>query len=144
MPVSKRKSFAHIEGLRDFLDDMGVAKREMANAERVFGSIAAATVVSLARQNASGQGKLASKAAQDLKVVGSSTVQYGGKAYSFGAEFGAIQWHQFKEWRGNKDDAGYFFWPAIREFRDRDMLELWVKEVWTVMEKAWASGKLAA
>jgi hypothetical protein len=136
MPVSKRVAYAHIEGLREFLQGMGVAKREMENAERVFGAIAAATVINTAKQNASGVSRLAAKAAQDLRVVGSNTVQYGGKPYSFGAEFGAVQWHQFREWRGNQDDAGYFLWPAIREFRNDDMLDLWVKEVWSVMEKA--------
>lgn len=28
-------------------------------------------------------------------------------------------WNQFKPWRGNGDDAGYFLWPAIRQSRDQ-------------------------
>lgn len=47
---------------------------------------------------------------------------------AIGAEFGAYRnklrstkrgpvkgWRQFREWRGNKDKAGYFLWPTIRE-----------------------------
>lgn len=130
--------YARIEGLREFLQDMGVAKHNIADAERVFGAIAAATVVSMAKQTAAGIGKMQIAAAQDLKVVGSGTVQYGGRPYSIGAEFGAIQWHQFNEWRGNLNDAGYFLWPSIREFRDEDMLDLWARTVWEQMKKSFA------
>ena len=33
--------------------------------------------------------------------------------YAMGAEFGAGR-PQFKPWRGNSTNAGYFLWPAIR------------------------------
>jgi hypothetical protein len=33
----------------------------------------------------------------------------------WGAEFGADRYTQFLPWRGNKEGAGYFLWPAIRD-----------------------------
>jgi hypothetical protein len=136
MARTQATKYARIEGLREFLRDMGVAKQNIENAERVFGAIAAATVVSMAKQKA--YTKQMKAAAQDLKVVGSGTVQYGGRPYSIGAEFGAIQWHQFQDWKGNQDDAGHFLWPSIREFRDEDMLDLWARTVWEQMKQSFA------
>ncbi len=125
-----RKSYITFEGLRDFLKDLGAAESELDDAERVFKTLAAATVVTRAKDIARGVGRQQTRASQDVKVAGPGTVVYGGLPWSFGAEFGAIVYKQFPLWRGNKEDAGYFFWPAIREFRDQDMLELWVREVW--------------
>jgi hypothetical protein len=138
--TNNRKSYAKIEGLDDFLRSMGVLDRDIKRAETVFETLAASTVVSLSKSNASSVGTQQARASEDLRVIGAGTVQYGGKAWSFGAEFGSILYGQFPEWRGNKDDAGYFLWPAIREFRDDDMLELWVKEVWGAVEHLF-SGK---
>lgn len=141
MPVSRRKSFAHIEGLEEFIRDAGVAERNMKDAEKVFMAVAATTVAEGARQMGREQGGVAEKAATDVRVAALGTVAYGGEAYSFGAEFGAIQWKQFDEWRGNGTDAGYFFWPAIREFRDEKMLDQWVKHVWENVKFAFPESK---
>lgn len=132
---SKRKQTqATIVGLQDFLRDMGVIPREMRRAEQVFQSIAATTVSATAKQFAQMEGPQQVLYAQTLKPMGNGTVQYGGIGGSMGAEFGAIIYAQFPEWRGNKQDAGYFFWPAIRQFRDEDMINLWVREVWEVVK----------
>lgn len=131
---TNRKQYAQIEGLQDFIKDMGVAPKEIKRAEEIFNQLAAHSVVQMAKDNATHFGKQQARAAEDVRAIGSGTVQYGGKAWSFGAEFGSIQYGQFPDWRGNKDDAGYFLWPAIREFRDEDMLNLWVREVWTAVE----------
>lgn len=131
---ARDKSYAHIDGLSDFLKDMGVLPAQMARAERIFQTLAATTVLTLAQANARDFGRQQNRAAEDLKVAGPGTVVYGGKAWSFGAEFGSYQFKQFPEWRGNKEDAGYFFWPAIGEFRDEDMINQWVQEVWSVVE----------
>lgn len=132
--TSRNKSYAHIEGLKDFLKDMGVAEANIRDAEKVFATIAASTVEQRAKDMAVAEGRLPGLASQEVKVAGPGTVVYGGKGYSMGAEFGALQYKQFEAWRGNKDEAGYFFWPAIREFRDEDMLNLWVDEVWKVIK----------
>jgi len=131
---SKRTQYAQIEGLQDFLKDMGVLPAQMKRAESVFETLAAATVVTTAKHFAQEYGSQQMRAATTLQQRGGGTVQYGGLPFAMGAEFGAIQYGQFPEWRGNKDDAGYFFWPAIRNFRDDDMLDLWVREVWEVVQ----------
>lgn len=136
----KRSQYVKFDGLEDFLKDMGVLPKDMKRAQDIFGTLAAATVVSLAKQNASEYGKPQQiRAAEDVRAIGQGTVQFGGKAQDWGAEFGAYVYHQFPEWRGNKDDAGYFLWPAIREFRDEDMFNLWVREVWTVISKLFSN-----
>lgn len=141
MPTSQRspqkkrpEQYARIEGLDDFLKDMGVLPANMKRAEQVFETLAGATVVSSAKVLAAGEGSQQVRASQTLKQLGAGVVQYGGLPYAMGAEYGSILYGQFPEWRGNREDAGYFFWPAIREFRDDDMLNLWVREVWTVVE----------
>jgi hypothetical protein len=131
---SGRKQFATIEGLEDFLKDMGVIPSEMARATKVFQSIAAATVYTTAKELASQTGAQQVKYGATLRQMGGGTVSYGGTPGAMGAEFGSILYGQFPDWRGNKEDAGYFFWPAIREFRDEDMINLWVKQVWEVVQ----------
>lgn len=134
MASNKNTSYATINGLQDFLKDVGVIPAHMKRAESVFQSIAAATVVATAKELAATEGQQQIRYALTLRAMGQGTVAYGGQPGSMGAEFGAIIWAQFPEWRGNRDDAGYFFWPAIREFRDEDMINLWVRQVWTVVE----------
>jgi len=130
----RTKSYAHIEGLKDFLKDVGVLPSQMARAEQVFMTIAAATVIAQAKSIAMGEGRQQVAASQTLQQMGQGIVQYGGTPWAMGAEFGSIVYGQFPEWRGNKSDAGYFFWPAVRDFRDEDMINLWVREVWEVVE----------
>lgn len=132
--ASRSKSYARIDGLKDFLADVGVIPSQMARAEQVFMTIAAATVIAQAKDNATKEGRQQQRAAQTLTQMGSGIVQYGGTPWAMGAEYGSILYGQFPEWRGNKQDAGYFFWPAVRDFRDEDMINLWVREVWAVVE----------
>lgn len=131
---SKKSTYATIEGLDDFLKDMGVLPSQMARAEKVFQTIAAATVYTTAKQMAVEQGPQAVHFGVTLRQMGGGTVAYGGMPGAMGAEFGSYVYGQFPAWRGNRENAGYFFWPAIREFRDDDMLNLWVREVWTVVQ----------
>lgn len=139
MASNNRDNFtASIGGLREFINSLGVAPRYLDAAEEVFMATAAATVVVRAKEIAAGEGRQQKKAASMGVARGNQpgTVTYGGFPWAMGAEFGALQWKQFPNWRGNKDEAGYFFWPAIRDFRDNDMLELWVKEAWKVIKPA--------
>lgn len=69
-------------------------------------------------------GGVAAKTAPSIEAKGYTTaaaVSFGGAGYPFagGAEFGAIRYKQFKPWRGNSSDAGYFVYPAIRQDADR-------------------------
>jgi|ERR1043166_7151642 hypothetical protein len=132
---TKRKQVAAtIDGLQGFLKDMGVLPAQMQRAEKVFQTIAAATVYATAKQMAIEEGPQQVLFGQTLRQTGNGTVTYGGMPGAMGAEFGAIIYAQFPEWRGNKEDAGYFFWPAIREFRDEDMINLWARQVWEVVK----------
>ena len=77
-----------------------------------------------ARAAAHTLGGVAAKVAPSIKAKGGTTsagVSFGGAAYPFagGAEFGAMKYKQFKPWRGNSSDAGYFVYPAIRQDADR-------------------------
>ncbi len=38
--------------------------------------------------------------------------------HALGHEFGSQRFKQFPDWSGSSDNAGHFFWPAIRESRD--------------------------
>ena len=97
-------------------------------------TIAAATVIAQAKDYAGKVGPQQKRASETLVQMGKGIVQYGGTPWAMGAEYGSILYGQFPEWRGNKEDAGYFFWPAVRDFRDEDMINLWVREVWSVVE----------
>lgn len=46
-----------------------------------------------------------------------------------------LGWNQFKPWRGNDANAGYFLWPSIRENAD-DVRELYAD----LVEKLWSEG----
>lgn len=131
-----RKTYANFEGLTDFLRDVGVAAHNIPHATRVFEAVASATVSVMAREKAMAHSPLDALASKDIRVEKPGTVAYGGRAYDFGAEFGSYQYKQFETWRGNQDDAGYFFWPSIREFRDKDMLDQWAKEAWKYIKPA--------
>lgn len=128
-----------VQGLSDFVRDLGMIPSQVAAAERIFGAVSARSVVERARQQALSGSRIQVRSAGDV-IVGSAanTVMYGGKPWNMGAEFGAIQYPQFEPWRGNKDEAGYFLWPAIREFRDEDMLEQWVRIVYEQISKAFS------
>jgi hypothetical protein len=131
---TSKKTYATIDGMKDFLKDMGVIPAQMQRAEKVFQTIAAATVYAEAKQRAIETGPQQVLFAQTLKQMGGGTVSYGGVPGAMGAEFGAIVFAQFPEWRGNREEAGYFFWPAIRNFRDEEMINLWAREVWEVVK----------
>lgn len=77
-----------------------------------------------ARAAALSIGGVAGHVAPSIKPVGGVSgagVALGGAAYPMagGAEFGSLRFKQFKPWRGNGSDAGYFVYPAIRADADR-------------------------
>lgn len=114
------------EGFKEFSRDLSrLTGLDIPTAEKVFRGLASVYIVKRAIASAISQGGVAAKSSSDIRVGGPGVVIYGGSAYSFGAEFGAYRYKQFKEWRGNKDDAGYFLWPTVREYRDKRMLNDW-------------------
>lgn len=59
----------------------------------------------------------ASSGSADARVsVGDPNVPW-----AMGHEFGSNRFKQFPSWRGSNADAGWFFWPAIREAREEDI-----------------------
>lgn len=77
-----------------------------------------------ARASAQSQGGVAGHVAPSIQAKGyttSAAVAFGGSGYEMagGAEFGSIRFKQFKTWRGNSGDAGYFLYPTIRNDADR-------------------------
>lgn len=71
-------------------------------------------------------GGVAAKTAPSITAAARNVaagVSFGGTAYPFamGAEFGSYRFNQFKAWRGNGSDAGYFVYPAIRQ--DAEQIE---------------------
>lgn len=138
-PRGRGKTHLQIQGLDDFLRDLKLLPGRWKAAEQVFEATAAVTVAQRAKAMARSGDKIQARSAADIRVGGHGTVVYGGQGYSMGAEFGAYRYNQFKTWRGNQDDAGYFLWPTIRKFRDDDMLDEWAKEVWRAIKPAFPS-----
>lgn len=126
----------YIEGLDDFVRDLGVTPGRVKAAEKAFLQLAATRVMVWAREGARGLGGAAGKSAKDIKTGRLGEVKYGGKPYNLGAEFGSYQYKQFDTWRGSGEDSGYFLWPAIRRFRDNAMLDLWLQESWSALSDA--------
>ena len=137
MPSPGNTSYAHIDysDVTAFARDIARTPVDIAKAENRFYAASVGAVIGMAQAEAATVGRQAAKAAADLKPIGINTVLYGGKGYSKGAEFGSIQYKQFKMWRGNSDDAGYFLWPAIRQFRDKEFRTEWDRSVWTVIQR---------
>lgn len=123
-----------VEGLEQFLRDLNLAPTQLKQADRLFRTLAAQKVRDMARRNADAEGSVAAKASTDVRVSGLGRVTLSGNPYDMGAEFGSYQYHQFQRWRGSGDDAGYFFWPAIREYRDKSMSEDWIKNAWKALD----------
>jgi hypothetical protein len=92
----------------------------LAAAEHTFEGQAASRIVRRAIATARSLGSVAAKAATDVQTGARGVVDYGGRPYDMGAEFGAYRYKQFKTWRGNQDNAGYFLWPSARWFRDQE------------------------
>lgn len=126
----------YIVGFDKWVRELGVTPRNVKLAERAFLTIAAATVMNWAKENARDEGSVMAKAARDVRTAGPGVVRYGGRPYDMGAEFGSYRYRQFQTWRGNGDDAGYFLWPAIRKFRDKEMMNTWLQETWGALSEA--------
>lgn len=96
------------------------AQKELTKANKAIAEFVAED----ARGAAHSLGGVAAHVAPSIKATGGTTwagVGIGGPAYPMagGAEFGSLKFKQFKPWRGNNSDAGYFLYPAIRQDADR-------------------------
>lgn len=136
MAANRRlKNSIYIDHIDEVLRDIDASEEILHKADRVYRTLAAKEIESMAKLIARGVGRQQARASQDVRARSGGTVVYGGLDWSFGAEFGSYVYDQFPEWRGNSKDAGYFFWPAVNLFTERDMLDLWIMEVWDKVAK---------
>lgn len=130
-----------VEGLDAFrkelrkLDDAGLMDELKAVNQKV-----AELVVTKAKLRAQFVGAQAAKAAESMKAsrqAARSVVAGGGRRSAFfgGAEFGSVQFPQFKAWQGNGRNAGYFLYPTIRESTD-EIVELYGDEIDKITRRA--------
>ncbi len=122
-----------IRGLVDFQRALRELNSKLPRELGTINKQVADFVVERAKGRASSLGPLWSRAARSLSSARKqrvALVRLGGSRYpeALGAEFGAIRniprltargevrgWNQFREWRGNGSDAGYFLYPTIRQ-----------------------------
>lgn len=97
--------------LRRDLDDV---QGGFDTAAHVADRAAAELVIEKASAAAHALGGVAAKSAPALKAT-DGRAEYGGLPYALGAEFGSVEFHQFKPWLGAGEGAGYFFTPAVRD-----------------------------
>lgn len=86
-------------------------------------------IAEYARFNALGAGGVARHVEPSIVAAAqqrSASLAWGGSGFEMagGAEFGAIQYHQFKPWTGNGPNAGYFIYPTIRSKR-QEIIDLY-------------------
>ncbi len=136
MAGRSRTTQTELIGLRELLKGLNYAESQWKEAEQAFFEIAVQSIIERARATAATEGRLEAKAAEDLKRGGTGVIVYGGQGYSRGAEFGSYQYKQFETWKGNGDDAGYFLWPSIREFRDEDFINEYAENVLKILKQA--------
>lgn len=107
-----------VEGLKQLRKDLAAVNKalpkELGQLYKSIGTM----VIQDAQNRAFGLGGVANKAASALSASARSTavvISLNGQKYPYalGAEFGGSQ-PQFKPWRGNGPDAGYFLYPTIR------------------------------
>lgn len=125
MPSNRiRTGAVQIDGLRELnaaLRAIGPdAQKELREASKEVAEM----VADDARAAAYSIGGVAAHVAPSLRAVAgvkSAGVSFGGARYPMagGAEFGSYKYKQFKPWRGNGSDAGYFLYPSIRRDADR-------------------------
>lgn len=132
-----RTAAVRIDGLADFRKELkALADDDLADEFKQANFEIADEVVQHARYNAATVSRMAFEASEGLRAARSgfqAEIRFPNKrGFEHGAEFGAtrgkrrvtsggrsvVGWNQFKPWRGNKADAGYFLFPALRDISD--------------------------
>lgn len=107
-----------VRGLSELQTALNLAARNMPISLREAADAAAREVTQRAKGRAQSirwPGSTA-KSAASVRYMGGGSVRYGGQPWDMGTEFGSYRYHQFSAWLGNKEDAGYFFWPSVRDW----------------------------
>lgn len=113
-------SHVQIIGLKELRRDLRAWDRKAPRLVTAAHRKIAKRVKTKAQGRATGLGSVAAKSAPAIGHIATMTgagVKLDGvkHPYALGAEFGALQYPQFKPWTGNSPDAGYFLYPTIRE-----------------------------
>lgn len=128
MPARKAGAI-RVEGVAELSRSLRAVGPEARSGLRDASKAVAGFVASDSAAAASSLGGVAAKSAPSLKprgsVSGAAGVALGGSAYPFagGAAFGSDRFKQFKPWKGNGPDAGYFLYPQIRSNAERIVAE---------------------
>ena len=118
-----RGQSTRVIGLKEFVAELKAVAPEFARELSKVNREIAQLVRDEAKSKAADLGGVAAHVGPSIRASGtqkSASVTLGGDDFpmAMGAEFGSIQYHQFKAWRGNGMDAGYFVYPTIREHAD--------------------------
>ncbi len=117
-----------IPGLRYFQNQLAALDPELIEEFKRLNFRIGDLVAQAAASRARAVGGVAAKVAPFLKSARAketASVTYNSKRLPFGAgaEFGSIRHPQFKPWRGNGEEGGYFLYPSIRELSPRILRE---------------------
>ena len=113
-------STIQVKGLTEFRKSLKDLNSQFPRELAKINQDVAKDVADAAQSAAQNLGGVAAKSAPAISAVRSqvvSAVKLNGAAYPYalGAEFGSVKYKQFKAWRGNGSDAGYFLFPTIRK-----------------------------
>lgn len=133
--------FIRVTGLKELAKALREIDKDLPKEMSAANQVVGQHIVDRATTAAAAVGPMQRKAARSLKSARQqkvAAIKYGGARYPFamGAEFGSGQntprsvsrggtqftmrgWNQFRPWRGNSSDAGYFLYPTIRRESDR-------------------------
>lgn len=138
-----------IPGLVQFAKDLRDIDPALQKELRKANLDAATAVKNAAVKRADAIGGVTALGAQSLRALGAQregSIRLGGKTragrVALGAEYGSLRYHQFKPWRGNGADAGYFMWPSVRATAD-DVALQYGHAFETVSNKAFPEGRPA-
>lgn len=100
-----------IDGLAEFRAGLGTAAARLPEAVRQADVKAAEKVAGQARAFGQSAGSVAAKAARSIQAMRDEVVL--DEPFGWGAEKGAVKFHQFRAYLGADDEAGYFLGPAL-------------------------------
>lgn len=141
MARQRADGFVTVRGLKDLQRALREIDKQLPRELGTASQKVAQHVVDTATIKARALGRMEARAARSLKAARQqrvAAINFGGARYpmALGAEFGAAQgvprtvtrhgrqtiargWNQFRPWRGNSTNAGYFLYPTIRREGDR-------------------------
>lgn len=138
-PKLRADGFIRVTGLKELAKALREIDKDLPKEMSAGSQQVAQHIVDRATTAAASVGPMQRKAARSLAAARQqkmAAIKYGGARYPFamGAEFGGGKYGagnpkpgsggrgfttQFRPWRGNSSDAGYFLYPTIRRESDR-------------------------